>query len=159
MNEKRCGDCNYWCDWLLSGGTTGVPIGACHRYPPNAIPGIERQGLVEGKTNAVERAEWPLVNIDNWCGEWKEKVREEGKKIAWIKDNLSTISKWKKGDLREFYEHDIGSLLVEHERLRADADRFVTLIMTLCGNSDARAACRLILRECNDWLCKHKENV
>lgn len=50
-----CGNCKYWhgCGGLTS------EIGLCRRYPPTKIPDF--------------CATFPVTDLTNWCGEYKEK--------------------------------------------------------------------------------------
>jgi hypothetical protein len=76
MQIKRirinCRDCEWWCEWY---GNPGVRYGECHRFPPSAISLDETLGNIKGKTNACERAVWPITNEDNGCGEFRMKEK------------------------------------------------------------------------------------
>lgn len=42
--------------------------GYCRRYPPQVIVGIR-----DGNTAGDWSQEWPWMQKDDWCGEWKRK--------------------------------------------------------------------------------------
>jgi hypothetical protein len=70
MQPKRptCEECEYWTEWVPCNGDR---LGCCHRYPPKAIPWSERTG----PKGASDRAEWPILNHENFCGEFKLKTK------------------------------------------------------------------------------------
>ena len=67
MSEERCENCRFSDnkDLINDSGEKDKEysdVTHCHRYPPNATAKD-----VEGC------AEWPLVRLDDWCGEFKLK--------------------------------------------------------------------------------------
>ena len=56
---KNCVDCVYFEGFRTDGEGTGE----CVRYPPIPILG-ERYGII---------AQFPVVTLLTWCGEWEEK--------------------------------------------------------------------------------------
>lgn len=62
MSGRRCDTC----EWFRP-----LPhhcqLGSCHRYPT--------QGIIKYK-QPKEHA--PVVEIDDWCGEWKAKEEQKG---------------------------------------------------------------------------------
>lgn len=60
----RCKTCAYWTVQTQS------VYGQCHRYPP-------RPDVVEAESETVQRDVRPLTTANEWCGEWKGKVKRE----------------------------------------------------------------------------------
>ena len=44
-------------------GDNGKAQGECHRFPPTIFPVITPAGM-------QARSQMPIVNSDNWCGEY-----------------------------------------------------------------------------------------
>jgi hypothetical protein len=40
----------------------------CHRIPP----------VTSSYSNGIDRADWPKIELTDWCGEWKMELREDG---------------------------------------------------------------------------------
>ena len=53
---NRCDECKYW-----SG--LGTKDGRCKRMPPAVRDTLGRM--------------WPITSPDDWCGEFKEKLKDE----------------------------------------------------------------------------------
>lgn len=53
MDDTYCANCIYWA------GHDGDDAGECRRHSPRPRP-------------AEEVAYWPIVEADDWCGEWEE---------------------------------------------------------------------------------------
>lgn len=53
----KCESCRYY------------DRGACKRYPPARV----YTGDVSKDPKAMDVAVWPVVLVDNWCGEWRKK--------------------------------------------------------------------------------------
>lgn len=55
--ERRCDGCHFY------------DRGACKRYPPARV----YTGDVSKDPEAMDVSVWPVVLVDNWCGEWRKK--------------------------------------------------------------------------------------
>lgn len=58
MSEPRCDRCVYWQE------TTSCTEGDCRRYAP--------------LMNDVASGLWPKVDVDDWCGDFKQKETSDG---------------------------------------------------------------------------------
>jgi hypothetical protein len=64
--QRECKDCTYY---DVMGHNPDEPMGHCKRYPPVIDPAF----AAEDEENATESPctyVWPIVDADQWCGEW-----------------------------------------------------------------------------------------
>jgi hypothetical protein len=89
---------------------------------------------------------------------------------AWLREQINTVGDcWQDengnclrlsgfAETLEKARDTMVSMANKIDDLKEDAMELVQGVMAMCGNPDASDACRLILRECNDWLFIHKHN-
>jgi len=58
--KQQCKNC---CFYVVFGiATDDIGSGNCHRNSPRVM----------GSKNEDQLAKWPIVDFDDWCGEWKD---------------------------------------------------------------------------------------
>ena len=65
----KCENCKFWDDDL------GNNDGICHRYPPQYTL-LMCNGPESTSVEDCDQGTWPITDINDWCGEFKEKQNE-----------------------------------------------------------------------------------
>ena len=79
----KCEDCKYVscedCKYVSYDEATG--IFDCHHYAPRPVAELPREGCPMGSD--FTRTLWPIVNPEDWCGEFEGKEeRDKGKALG-----------------------------------------------------------------------------
>lgn len=69
-SQEGCFTCKFY------GGSYDAEagVGECRRFPPPYPGDVDRDRFGD---------DWPLVRINQWCGEWQAAPDEEGYKRPW----------------------------------------------------------------------------
>lgn len=86
--KERCGTCRFYCrdsEEILP------EEGECRRNAPRPAP---RKSLLDSEMRTDPCHVWPLVDKDDWCGEWQAKEIAKPSSVVNGPDEL-----WRKTDL------------------------------------------------------------
>lgn len=71
---QQCGNCHFCIEGDIDKNNITNKIYFCRRYPPTShlIPVPDNTGNLQ----MGQQAFFPMIRVDNWCGEWQ--LREGG---------------------------------------------------------------------------------
>lgn len=72
MSNRSCSNCDFFhTDRTPRPGT--MARGQCRSYPPVAIANPRPTATEGSRTETLVLSRWPVVNADDWCGEFSAK--------------------------------------------------------------------------------------